>query len=94
MIEDVNVNVQSFETEDGGQTIQISPSSTRRQKPNWYIWVKSDGSGRLIISSETKVIILPPNGEIKQFIWCEDSVCPLKGVQLHTFGKGCRLYKG
>jgi len=94
MIQDVNVNVQSFTTTDGSQTIQVSPSGSRRQKPNWYIWVKSDGSGILVIDSEKKRVSLPPSGEIRNPVWCDDAACPLRGAQYHAFGKGCRLYEG
>lgn len=94
MVEDVNVNVQAFKTVDGGQTIQITPSATRRQKPNWYIWVKPDGSGILVIDSQKERIQLPANGEVRNPVWCEDSACSLMGATHHAFGKGCRLYKG
>jgi hypothetical protein len=94
MSEDVNINVRSFKTTDGSQTTQLSPSGTRRQKPNWYIWVKADGQGILVIDSEKKRINLPPNGEIRNPVWCDDSACPLLGPSLHAFGRGCRLYEG
>lgn len=94
MIEDVNVNIQSFTTVDGGQTIQISPSGSRRQKPNWYIWVKTDGSGILVVDSQKQRTELPKNGEVRQPVWCEDTACPLIGPAMHAFGKGCRLYNG
>lgn len=93
-MKEVNVAVQAFETTDGGQTLQITPSGSRRQKPNWYIWIKFDGSGTLVIDSQKKRIELPENGEVRQPVWCQDLACPLIGASLHAFGKGCRLYKG
>lgn len=60
MVEDVNIDVQSFRTEDGGQTLSVAPLGTRRQRANWYVWIKPDGSGILVTKSGTRVH-LPKN---------------------------------
>jgi hypothetical protein len=88
----VKISIESFTTADGGQTTQISPSATRRQKANWYIWVKPDGSGILVIGSGKQRIPLPSNIEKLTGERCEDSACPLLDLVPHIFGKGCRLY--
>ncbi len=94
----VKVEVQSFHTTDGVETLSVSPSESRRKKANWYIWMKADGSGILVIDSRHLRVDLPANSPIREepmsssSIWCTDSACPLRGFTEHEFGKGCRLH--
>lgn len=57
----MKVEIESFKTGDGGDTIGITPSGSRRQKPSWYIWMKPDGSGILVIDSQKLRVELPAN---------------------------------
>jgi hypothetical protein len=55
------VAIESFQTVDGGQTISVSPAVSRRQKSNWYVWIKPDGSGLLVIDNPPYKTHLPAN---------------------------------
>jgi hypothetical protein len=57
----MKLEIETFKTVDGGDTIAIQPAGSRRQKPSWYVWMKSDGHGILVIDSQTKRIELPAN---------------------------------
>lgn len=57
----MKVEIESFKTCDGGDTIGIAPSDSRRKKPGWYIWMKEDGSGILVIDSQKLRVELPAN---------------------------------
>lgn len=54
------ITIESFQTVDGGQTVSISPAVSRRQKAQWYVWIKPDGSGLLVTEDGTK-LHLPAN---------------------------------
>ena len=60
--EAAKVQIESFVTMNGQETIAIRPSESRRKKPSWYIWMKADGSGILVIDSQKTRVELPANG--------------------------------
>ena len=48
-MKNLKVDIEAFETVDGGMTVSVSPAVSRRQKAMWYIWIKPDGSALLAI---------------------------------------------
>ena len=61
----MKLEIETFKTVDGGETISIRPSSSRRQKSNWYVWVKENGEGLAVVDSEAKRLFLPANSDRK-----------------------------
>ena len=57
----MKVEIESFETTNGSATISIAPAGSRRTKPNWYVWMKEDGSGILVIDETMTRVKLPAN---------------------------------
>jgi hypothetical protein len=55
----MKISIGDFATMDGVRTIEVAPAGTRRQQPNWYIWIKPDGSGKLFIISTGEKVDLP-----------------------------------
>lgn len=51
----MKISIESFQTVDGVLTISVSPSVSRRQKANWYVWIKPDGSALLVSNGRLNV---------------------------------------
>ena len=59
--EPAKIQIESFVTMDGQESLSVQPSESRRKKANWYIWMKADGSGILVIDSQHLRVELPAN---------------------------------